>query len=538
MAATTIKIAQGDTLGGLAKTHGTSIDALMKSNPNIKNPNLIIAGANLNLPTVEPVSPEVRNNVAATPEIAENPDLGMSKNDVSDSVSANKYINRFNNKSELNKPEDRSSSIRTLAKDLEADFADGSQAPKRISLLDEYKKQRKEAGLSDMEELINQYSLEEKDLYANLRINKFDAEGKPVALGVMAGRIGEMTRQAREDLDFVSRQKSYVVDSYNSKLSAINKIMDFTAKDYEYAVEDYERDFAIKKQMYQMAENEYEADIREQEKEYDIFKEQRMDARANGEIVVNTAIKSGKTYDEMDADTQANLQKWGIQAGFGENFFKNMFDIAQEKDIISSITSKDKSTVTMIMRDQMGNIVTKKIKTGMYEPVTSRTGAAISKNQAMVSKLKTIFADDSKSQQDKISEALAAGANTAEINLYLRSDPKTVRTEREAEQGEQTVAMDNAALGLIIKHNESNRSIFDSRPMELDATHGSIISDIAEARTRGGLLKIPTGEGGGNESFTFNNAELDEIEKNVRYNIDQKKKDVNWFSKVLYKMEK
>lgn len=44
------KIKQGDTLTRIAKQYGTSIDEILKLNKGIKNPNLIIAGKNLNIP--------------------------------------------------------------------------------------------------------------------------------------------------------------------------------------------------------------------------------------------------------------------------------------------------------------------------------------------------------------------------------------------------------------------------------------------------------------------------------------------------------
>ena len=46
----TITIQKGQTLSGIAKQQGTTIDALMKANPTIKNANLIYAGSALNLP--------------------------------------------------------------------------------------------------------------------------------------------------------------------------------------------------------------------------------------------------------------------------------------------------------------------------------------------------------------------------------------------------------------------------------------------------------------------------------------------------------
>lgn len=55
------QIQRGDTLSALARRFGTSVDALMRANPQIRNPNLIIAGQSLNLPgsgdSFEPAPP-------------------------------------------------------------------------------------------------------------------------------------------------------------------------------------------------------------------------------------------------------------------------------------------------------------------------------------------------------------------------------------------------------------------------------------------------------------------------------------------------
>ena len=44
------QIQRGDTLSGISQRLGTTVDALMKANPQIKNANLIYAGQQLNLP--------------------------------------------------------------------------------------------------------------------------------------------------------------------------------------------------------------------------------------------------------------------------------------------------------------------------------------------------------------------------------------------------------------------------------------------------------------------------------------------------------
>ena len=45
-----VRIDRGDTLSGLAREHGTTVRALLDANPQIRNPDLIIAGERLNLP--------------------------------------------------------------------------------------------------------------------------------------------------------------------------------------------------------------------------------------------------------------------------------------------------------------------------------------------------------------------------------------------------------------------------------------------------------------------------------------------------------
>jgi hypothetical protein len=53
----TITIQKGQTLSGIAKEQGTTVDALLKANPSIKNPNLIYAGSALALPEAPKPTP-------------------------------------------------------------------------------------------------------------------------------------------------------------------------------------------------------------------------------------------------------------------------------------------------------------------------------------------------------------------------------------------------------------------------------------------------------------------------------------------------
>ena len=70
---TKITIPKGATLSGLAKQYGTTVPALMAVNPQIKDPNLIYAGAKLNISAAPPAkAPSI-----AAPE--KEPDIELTR---------------------------------------------------------------------------------------------------------------------------------------------------------------------------------------------------------------------------------------------------------------------------------------------------------------------------------------------------------------------------------------------------------------------------------------------------------------------------
>ena len=65
------RIRTGDTLSGIAQRYGTSVSALMKTNPSISNPNLIYSGRTLNVPgsrdDFRPGPPQARPSTPSRP---------------------------------------------------------------------------------------------------------------------------------------------------------------------------------------------------------------------------------------------------------------------------------------------------------------------------------------------------------------------------------------------------------------------------------------------------------------------------------------
>lgn len=68
----TLTIQKGQTLSGIAKSNGTTVDALLKANPSIKDPNKIYAGASLSLPET-PKTPLVSPGASVSPPVPPKP---------------------------------------------------------------------------------------------------------------------------------------------------------------------------------------------------------------------------------------------------------------------------------------------------------------------------------------------------------------------------------------------------------------------------------------------------------------------------------
>lgn len=64
-----VKINKGDTLSKIANTYNTSVETLLDLNTQITNPNLIIAGQELNVPTEEMSFENINENIDAVTQV-------------------------------------------------------------------------------------------------------------------------------------------------------------------------------------------------------------------------------------------------------------------------------------------------------------------------------------------------------------------------------------------------------------------------------------------------------------------------------------
>lgn len=137
---------------------------------------------------------------------------------------------------------------------------------------------------------------------------QFNEEGKPVAMGVMQGRISTEEQQANDRLNQLNRQKGYLVDQLNTKYNTINTMMQAASTDYTNAKNAYDTQFNQAIQMSDLMMKKTQMDKTDEEKARD-------DARANVTIVTNALTSGSLQWDTLDPATKAQYSKLEMQAG-------------------------------------------------------------------------------------------------------------------------------------------------------------------------------------------------------------------------------
>lgn len=179
-------------------------------------------------------------------------------------------------------------------------------APTPINRVETLEKLRTEYKVGDLETELNTLKDEKRIIEESQRKRVANEQGKPVALGVIAGRTDEITRQENEKLDFVNRKLQAVNDELTTKYSTIKTLIDFKGLDYNDAVEAYDKEFDRNVKMYSLISAEQN--------------EIKDSARANLQIIQNSIIKGNATFSSLPAETQATITKLELQSGLPIGF--------------------------------------------------------------------------------------------------------------------------------------------------------------------------------------------------------------------------
>jgi glutamate synthase domain-containing protein 2 len=202
------------------------------------------------------------------------------------------------------------------------------QRPDLISRTQILEEQKTKYGVTDLETELTNINTEINTINATLRETKAAEEGKPVALGVMAGRMTEEERQAATKMDYLNVRKQTLVDQISTAYTAINMYITYAGQDYQDAVTSYNTEFeqnlSIQNTLSSLRSERLGA-TKDVLDVYSTAKQQAINnAQANLTTIINAISKGNMKYDSLSADEKLNIQKLEIQSGLPVGTVSNL----------------------------------------------------------------------------------------------------------------------------------------------------------------------------------------------------------------------
>lgn len=258
-----------------------------------------------------------------------------------------------------------------------------------------YKSLMSEQGISDLEGTLSDLGNQENEIRASFRAQKANEEGKPVAMNVIEGRVGEEERAANERLDAVLRQKDYITNQLKTKYDVVNNIIKLKGMDYDAATSTYNTAFTQNLSMFNAVKGIADSQKSDLEREQD-------NARANAQIIYNSIKEGGLNIDQIDDDQKLSITKMEMQAGLPVGFYQTLQNKNPKADIVTSTSRESNGSkyVDVIMRNQDGSLSTQSMRVGAVD-VTPKSGdkmteAETKKSDAsrVASQLSSVSGDD------------------------------------------------------------------------------------------------------------------------------------------------
>ncbi|HRN86072.1 MAG TPA: hypothetical protein PK863_01970 [Candidatus Dojkabacteria bacterium] len=329
---------------------------------------------------LQPIVPKPTNAVdagAIVPDPQKPEDVGAYLDDVQDSLTGG-YKSPFAEGSEERK--------------LYDDLSPGDR-PEVPNLVDEFEKQRIARGMEEIEKGLADLEAQRMEAEARLRARSQSERGKAgVNLGVIEGRVGQVERQERENIDFINRQISTKAFQLQIANDLVKNIMDLTAMDYNNAVQDYNARLSENIQIYEMVEDKRRFEMRlEFEKEQAAEDKRRWDtefaekvkradenmARANVQIYIDLLTSGSKTWESLTDSERSQINKLEVQAGLPIGFVQGI-KIAPSETIKHMNVRTDASGtqyLDILIQNADGSFTTRSERMGStYQSKTSTGG--------------------------------------------------------------------------------------------------------------------------------------------------------------------
>lgn len=246
----------------------------------------------------------------------------------------------------------------------------GMAKPEPLNRVEMFERMRAEYGVTGLENTVNSLKAQIEEQVAIKRQRTQSAEAKPVAMGVIAGRVGEIERQEAERIDVLTRQLNTLNDQLNTSYNMIQTYMNYAGLDYQDAVNAYNTEYNKNLQIYKLVDEELD--------------EQTAQARANLQIYMNAIEKGNINYNSLPASQKSLITKLEVQSGLPAGFTSSLKATDAGGKVLSTTTREvgGQKYVDVVMQMPDGSM---KVKSQALGAVSGGTGSAKVSTQQLAS---------------------------------------------------------------------------------------------------------------------------------------------------------
>lgn len=227
-----------------------------------------------------------------------------------------------------------------ISAQIEPDIAQ----PEPINRVETFEQMREEYGLPALETQLNDLKSQLRDEYAVRRQRTQAAEGEPVALGVIGGRVSEIERQEAERIDTINREIAFLTDQISTAYGVMDTYINLMGMDYQDAYQRYQDEYDKNLQIYKLVDEELD--------------ERKASARANLQTFANAIMSGNLSYGQLSQDQKLSINKLELQSGLPVGFVSSLR--MSPSDQLLSVNDK---TGEALLMDANGNFIVK--QTGM-----------------------------------------------------------------------------------------------------------------------------------------------------------------------------
>lgn len=300
-----ITIQQGQTLSGLAQQYGTTVQELMRLNPQIQNPDLIFAGAHLTVPGGQQ---QQQQFALQTPQ-----QLAQIVNQRQQQIAE-----QLPKEVPANRQDELLESILAGLQQI--------QPPQMLDRQGMFASLRSELGLDPLETRLNELDAERDRLQVEALTAAGRERDRPVGLRSIEKRLSKVDRATREQLAFLDIERTATARQIDSKLAVIDMTMKFADADYKDARAMYEDQYSRQLQMLDIFFKLEAREERRQDRITEAEDRARKNAQANMNTVVGLLQDSGKSFADLDEDSRRQFRMWEMEVGLPVGTYERLFN--------------------------------------------------------------------------------------------------------------------------------------------------------------------------------------------------------------------